>query len=848
MKKPTYRKDYSSPSYTASHINLFFDLGLEKTRVKATTTIKATPGTPEKTPCFLHGEELELLSVKIDGTPFKEYEVDSKGMTFVPPGPTFELEIENMIFPEKNTSLQGLYASGSILCTQNESQGMRKITYSFDRPDVMSTYTTTIEACQKTFPTLLSNGNLMKNQEEEGGRHQVTWEDPFPKPPYLYALVAGELGVVKSIFKTKSGKSVDLHLYCDPGREDQCDYALESLKKAMTWDEERFNLEYDLDLYMIVAVDAFNMGAMENKGLNIFNSSCILARPEISTDHEFLRIEKVVGHEYFHNWTGNRVTCRDWFQLTLKEGLTVFRDQEFSADMNSPQVERIKDVKILKENQFPEDAGPMSHPIRPDSYLEMDNFYTSTVYEKGAEVVRMIQTLLGKENFCRGLQKYLELFDGKAATVEDFLYGMSVANNNYDFLDFKKWYSEKGTPTVKVKTSYDKKIKEFRVELTQKGTPTPMVIPLRFGLVGENGDEPNQEELLVLTQKEKTFSFKNIPSKPILSINRGFSAPVRLKTDLTQAELSFLACRDSDPFNRYEAFQELSHQVIQEIIVNPTDPKDAPLDLLFFKAFESILLDPELDHATRALTLLPPSPSSILQRQKKWNIEKTYKAWGTLQERLGERFSLDLLSLYEGLERPGDHTLQPERVGERQMRHSCLSLLLFGGGKLAQELAWEQFSKATNMTERFNALSLLAREGGEVAEKALSQFYQDWKDFPLAIQKWMKCQAASHSDYTYERVLELEKNALYNPKVPNWPYSLIFVFARNLKEFNHPSGRGYKLTADRIITFDRKNPSVASSLSETFRNLKRTPPHSKKLPRRNSKGLPRKNSPPTPKR
>ena len=560
--------EYEKPNFMVLSIDLVIHLDNTQTLVQSKMKIKSNQD-KGVSPLVLNGEELTLKSVTLNGKKLSatEYVIANDLLTIVDAPNEFTLEIENSINPEANKTLDGLYKSGTIFCTQNEPEGFRRITYYIDRPDNMAKFTTKIIADKKLYPVLLSNGNPTARGDLEGGKHFVTWEDPFKKPSYLYALVAGDLGSIKDTYKTTSGRVVALEIYCDKGNEDKCYHAMESLKKSMKWDEDRFGLEYDLDIYMIVAVDAFNMGAMENKGLNIFNSAYVLANPKSATDGNFYGIESVIGHEYFHNWTGNRVTCRDWFQLTLKEGLTVFRDQEFSADLNSRNVERIQSVLGLRSHQFAEDAGPTSHPIKPESYMEINNFYTSTIYEKGAEVIRMIQTLLGVDGFRKGMDKYFELFDGQAVRTEDFIFAMSEANNKFDFTQFKNWYNQNGTPMVNATTQYDSAKKQFKLTLTQtlpKNTianAQPFHIPFKVGLVGSNGSDL-VNKTLELKKESEEFIFDNINERPIASLNRDFSAPIKLGSDLSFNDQIFLMAHDSDSFNRFEATQVVATKIM----------------------------------------------------------------------------------------------------------------------------------------------------------------------------------------------------------------------------------------------------------------------------------------------
>ncbi len=614
--------EYKTPNYQVQTIDLTVTLHNTETHVYSKMKILRSEHNVVS-PLVLNGEELLLKSIIINGKKLNatDYTLESDLLKIHDVPADFTLEIENTINPEANKTLDGLYKSGSIFCTQNEPEGFRRITYYIDRPDNMAKFTTKIIADKLLYPVLLSNGNPIARGELDNGQHFVTWEDPFKKPSYLYALVAGDLGSIKDTYKTSSGRTIALEIYCDKGNENKCHFAMESLKKSMKWDEDRFGLEYDLDIYMIVAVDAFNMGAMENKGLNIFNSAYVLADQKSATDSNFYGIESVIGHEYFHNWTGNRVTCRDWFQLTLKEGLTVFRDQEFSADMNSRNVERIQSVLGLRAAQFAEDAGPTSHPIKPETYMEINNFYTSTIYEKGAEVIRMIQTLLGVDGFRKGMDKYFELFDGQAVRTEDFIHAMSVANNHFDFTQFKNWYKQNGTPLLHATTKFDSDKKQFTLNLKQslpanaKAEALPYHMPIRVGLIGADGSDL-VNKVLELKEFSQDFIFDNIATKPIASINRDFSAPVKLSSDLSFDDQIFLMANDSDAFNRFEAAQVVSLKILLGLVESARKNETLTLDPKYIAAFGKILNDNSIDEAFKALSMTLPAEGIIHQEQE----------------------------------------------------------------------------------------------------------------------------------------------------------------------------------------------------------------------------------------
>lgn len=821
--------EYEKPWYLVETIDLVITLDDTKTLVQSKMKIKRN--IDDKSPLILNGEELKLLSIKLNGETVTKYvhNTEAHTLTLTDLPDSFTLEIENEINPEANKTLDGLYKSGTIFCTQNEPEGFRRITFYIDRPDNMAKFTTKIIGDKKLYPILLCNGNPIAKGDLPDGKHFVTWEDPFKKPSYLYALVAGDLGVIKDTYKTTSGRNVALEIYCDKGNENKCHHAMESLKKSMKWDEDRFGLEYDLDIYMIVAVDAFNMGAMENKGLNIFNSAYVLADQKSATDTNFYGIESVIGHEYFHNWTGNRITCRDWFQLTLKEGLTVFRDQEFSADMNSRSVERIQSVMGLRAAQFAEDGGPTSHPIKPETYMEINNFYTATIYEKGAEVIRMIQTLLGVDGFRKGMDKYFELFDGQAVRTEDFIHAMSVANNNFDFTQFKNWYSQNGTPLLKSTSKYDEAAKKLTVTLTQSfpaNAPKeakPYHMPVRVGLIGKNGKDI-VEKVLELKQPTQDFVFENIAEKPILSVNREFSAPVKLTADLTFDEQLFLMAHDSDSFNRFEAAQVVAQKLILDLIGDAKAKRTLELNSKYVEAFGKVLADNSIDEAFKALSMTIPSEGILHQEQSEILYPETEMVRDFVKKTLANAHHETLFKLYKSVDQGGVYKLDPKSMGQRDLKNKCLDMLSNVDGDKYKSLAFDQFKAATNMTDEMGALSVLVNSNSSFKDQALKSFYDKWKTETLVMQKWLGVQAAASHDSTYENVLKLEKDAVYDRTIPNLVRSLLGQFvATNKVQFNHPSGRGYKLIADRLLELDKLNPQVASRLASGFKDFKRTP-------------------------
>ena len=822
--------EYKQPDYLVETIDLTFQLDSTKTLVQS--SIKILKNNEVGAPLILNGEELTLKSVKINGETFADYKHDEEAHTLTlnrVPNSNFTLEIENIINPEANKTLDGLYKSGNIFCTQNEPEGFRRITFYVDRPDNMAKFTTKIIADKKLYPILLSNGNPTSKGDLDGGKHFVTWEDPFKKPSYLYALVAGDLGVIKDNYKTTSGRIVALEIYCDKGNENKCHHAMESLKKSMKWDEDRFGLEYDLDIYMIVAVDAFNMGAMENKGLNIFNSAYVLADQKSATDSNFYGIESVIGHEYFHNWTGNRITCRDWFQLTLKEGLTVFRDQEFSADMNSRSVERIQSVQGLRAAQFAEDAGPTSHPIKPATYMEINNFYTATIYEKGAEVIRMIQTLLGVDGFRRGMDKYFELFDGQAVRTEDFIHSMSIANDHFDFTQFKNWYGQNGTPHLASTSKYDEANKRLTLTLTQsfpENAPKdarPYHMPVRVGLIGSDGKDI-VSKVLELKNSTQDFVFENIAVKPIASINRDFSAPVKLTTDLSFEDQLFLMAHDSDSFNRFEAAQVVSQKIMLDLIADARAKKPLELNSKYIEAFGKILADTNIDEAFKSLSMSIPSEGILHQELKEIYYAETERVREFVKKTLSCAHHEMLFKLFTSIDQKGEYKLDPKSMGQRDLKNKCLDLLSMVDGDKYKTLAFDHFKNATNMTDEIGALAVLVNSQLSFKDEALKAFYTKWKSETLVMQKWLSVQAVDSSESAYEHLLTLEKDNVYDRTIPNLVRSLLGQFAANNKvQFNHPSGRGYKLVTDRLLELDKLNPQMASRLASAFKDYKRVP-------------------------
>ncbi len=825
--KTIYLREYQSPGFHIDQVELHVDLGEEHTLVRSLLYIRRDPGA-ESEPLRLHGEQLELLSLKLDEEPLNpdDYAQDDESLTIFQLPEQFVLESTVRIFPQNNTALEGLYQSNGMFCTQCEAEGFRRITWYLDRPDVMACFTTTITADRVKYPVLLSNGNPIESRELPGGRHLMCWHDPFPKPSYLFALVAGDLCHIESSYTTGSGRDVVLQIYVEPENIDKCDYALRSLKKAMAWDEQNYGCEYDLDIYMIVAVNDFNMGAMENKGLNIFNSKYVLARADTATDQDFQGIESVIAHEYFHNWTGNRITCRDWFQLSLKEGLTVFRDQEFSADMGSRGVKRIEDVRLLRAHQFAEDAGPMAHPIRPDAYIEINNFYTVTIYEKGAEVVRMQHQLLGSDAYRRGIDLYFERHDGQAVTTDDFVQCMQDASG-LDLEQFKNWYSQAGTPELHITSEYDAAKASFKLTVAQScpATPgqkhkSPFHIPLAMGLLDSTGaDLPvllaGEEKpvpgtrVLELRKPVETFCFTGLKERPIPSLLRGLSAPVKVCYDYSDEELMFLMAHDTDDFNRWDAAQMLS----QRIILNRVQHKTLSLPSGYIDALRKVLHDTAVDQALRAEILTLPSESYLGDQMDEVDVEGIHTASEALKKYIAEQLKADLLGCYQASKEEGGYRPEAADMGRRRLKNICLGYLMQLDDAQARSLCLQQFQASHNMTDVIASLSLLANRDCPEREQALAGFYTKWREDTLVLDKWFAIQATSKLPDTLARVKALREDAAFSIKNPNKVRSLIGAFcSANPIRFHAADGSGYAFLADAVLELDRLNPQVASRM------------------------------------
>ncbi|SFP81814.1 aminopeptidase N [Pseudomonas borbori] len=836
--KMIYLKDYQAPDYLIDETHLTFELFEDHSLVHAQLVMRRNPerDTKELPRLVLDGQELELLSLSMDGQQLSAaaYQVSDSHLSLQPKSASFVIDSSVRIHPERNTALEGLYKSGSMFCTQCEAEGFRKITYYLDRPDVMSKFTTTVSAEQHSYPVLLSNGNPIASGPEEGGRHWATWEDPFKKPAYLFALVAGDLWCVEDTFTTLSEREVALRIYVEPENIDKCQHAMDSLKKSMKWDEEVYGREYDLDIFMIVAVNDFNMGAMENKGLNIFNSSCVLAKAETATDAAHQRVEAVVAHEYFHNWSGNRVTCRDWFQLSLKEGFTVFRDAEFSADMNSRTVKRIEDVAYLRTHQFAEDAGPMAHPVRPESFMEISNFYTLTVYEKGSEVVRMIRTLLGDAGFRQGSDLYFARHDGQAVTCDDFIKAMEDANG-VDLTQFKRWYSQGGTPRLAVSEAYDAAAKTYSLSFRQSCPATPgqreklpFVIPVELGLLdGQGGEMPlrlageasagGTSRVLSISEAEQLVTFVDVTERPLPSLLRGFSAPVKLSFPYSRDQLMFLMQHDSDGFNRWEAGQQLSVQVLQELIGQHRRGETLAMDQRLVSALRAVLENQALDQAMVAEMLSLPGEAYLSEISEVADVDAIHAAREFARTQLAEALFEPLWQRYQAnraISRGSAYVAEAEHFARRSLQNIALSYLMLGAKPEVLAACLEQFEVCDNMTERLAALAVLVNSSfDEEKAKALASFADFFKDNPLVMDQWFSVQAACSLPGGLARVQQLMAHPAFTLKNPNKVRALIGAFSgQNPVNFHQADGSGYRFLADQVITLNALNPQIASRL------------------------------------
>ncbi len=831
--------DYRPPDWLVERVDLDISLDPHATRVRTRLQLRPNPRAAAPAPLVLDGDGLQLVSLSLDGKPLEadRYEATPERLSVPqPPHGPFRLEIETVLDPSANTQLMGLYRSGRTYCTQCEAEGFRRITYFVDRPDVMAVYTTRIEGDKADTPVLLANGNLVEAGDIAGSdRHYAVWHDPFPKPSYLFALVGGALACVDDSFRTMSGREVALKIYVEPGNESRCGYAMDALKRSMRWDEEAFGREYDLDIFMIVAVSDFNMGAMENKGLNVFNDKYVLASPETATDADYAHIETVIAHEYFHNWTGNRITCRDWFQLCLKEGLTVFRDQEFSSDQRSRPVKRIADVRLLRAHQFVEDAGPLAHPVRPAVYHEINNFYTATVYEKGAEIVRMLRVLLGPALFRRGMDLYFTRHDGEAATIEQFVQCFAEASGR-DLTQFMLWYAQSGTPEVVATLTHDARTRTATLQAVQNLPPTPgqpqkaaMVIPLALGLVGPDGRDlplvladgtPVERGVVTLTEAEQSFVFAGITERPVPSLNRGFSAPVRLSANVSAQELEFLAAHDADPFNRWQSVQTVATRLLVDnaVALRAGEPGRRETDLT--TALAAILRDPALEPAFVAQVLGLPGEADIAREiGRDVDPDAIFRARQDLRSAIGRSLAPLLEAGYGRNADTGAYRPDAAGAGRRALKNVCLDLLAATGAAPAITRAAHQYESAGNMTDRMAALATLSWHDVPQRNAALDDFYGRYAGDALVVDKWLALQAGIPDPATLDRVRALTRHAAFSFANPNRVRSLIGSFAQaNQTQFNRLDGAGYEFVADAVLTLDGKNPQVAARLLSAFKS------------------------------
>jgi len=852
VAKAIHRADYRPYPWSLEHARLRFEIGDPATRVQAELDFRRRPsgrGVDELEACdiILDGQELQLVSLALDGRNLsaEEFSVSADRLVVHDAPESCRLAVEVLIFPQQNTALEGLYQSGQFLLTQCEAEGFRKICYFPDRPDVLTRYEVTVVADRERYPVLLSNGNAVKSGELEDGRHWVRWDDPFAKPCYLFALVAGDLACVDGQFRTCSGRDVALRFYVEHGDEDKCEHALESLSRAMQWDEDRFGLEYDLDVYNVVVTSDFNMGAMENKSLNIFNSKYVLARPDSATDLDYQGIEGVVAHEYFHNWTGNRVTCRDWFQLTLKEGLTVFRDQEFSSDVQSRAVKRIRDVRVLRSRQFPEDSGPMAHPVRPDKYIEINNFYTMTVYQKGAEVIRMYHTLLGEQGFQKGMRLYFERHDQQAVTCDDFLAAMADANHA-DLEPLGRWYGQSGTPEIKARGEWDADGRTFTLRLSQRTPPTPdqstkipLLIPVALGLLKPDGQEfPLQLDgeatavaggmTLLLKDQAQSFRFVGIDEQPVPALLRGFSAPVRLDYPYSADELALLMTHDRDAFVRWEAAQLLAQREILANVERAAAGDGMQLGQTLLQAMTSLLVDRDSDPALIAEALTLPDEDYLAQQMTVIDVDGIHAARQFVKSELAKTLAVPMRDRYRELSAAGSYDKAPSSMARRSLRNACLSYLLLAPG--GYELAESQLAASNNMTDTLAALQGLVRAGAPGAPAALQAFETRWRGDALVMDKWFAMQAGVPGENTVERVRSLMEHPAFSLTNPNKVRSLLGAFSMmNPTAFHAGSGAGYRFHAEQVIRLNALNPQMAARMVVAFNGWTRYDAHRREL-------------------
>jgi aminopeptidase N len=832
-----YLKDYQAPAYWVEQVEMEFELTAETTQVNTRLHIRrneavATPATP----LVLNGDNLSLISLAIDGKPLADsaYQLDAETLTITKVPAQFTLHSEVAIHPAQNTALEGLYASSRMLCTQCEAQGFRRITYFPDRPDVMSRFRVKLIADKQTYPVLLCNGNPIEQGDLDNGRHYVAWEDPSLKPSYLFALVAGDLSFIEDEFTTQSGRKVQLRLYTEAENIHKCAHAMASLKQAMAWDEQTYGREYDLDIYMIVAVNDFNMGAMENKGLNIFNASCVLASPETATDDDFYSIQSIIGHEYFHNWSGNRVTCRDWFQLSLKEGFTVFRDQEFSSDLNSRAVKRIDDVNVLRTHQFAEDSGPMAHPVRPDHYIEISNFYTVTVYNKGAEVVRMLRNLLGADGFRKGTDLYFSRHDGQAVTCDDFVKAMEDANA-VNLSQFKNWYSQASTPELHIHGNYDANHKTYTLHVEQQTPATPgqplkqpFQIPVAVGLLDSKGQDmplhlhgqtPSNETSLVLDvhAPSQQFVFTDVAQQPVVSVLRGFSAPVNVKLQRSEEDLAFLLAHDSDDFNRWDAGQQLALQELLRQIKAHQASEPLPEPIALLEALRKAMADTHIDKMLLSQILTLPSESYLADQMDVVDVDAIYHARLFTRRFLAQQLYPQFVGLYEQNNEDKAYVFNSREMARRALKSVCLSYLVETERSDELQRCYHQFSTANNMTDQQAALSCLSQHDTPLRQQALTEFYARWQGDAQVVDKWLGIQARSRLPATLANVKALLQHPAFTLKNPNKVRALIGSFCRgNPVRFHAMDGSGYAFLTENVLALDKLNPQIAARLVQAI--------------------------------
>lgn len=843
-----YLNDYMPPSYVVNAIDLQFELDEEKTLVTAKSTIKRNSLNQNAAePLTLTGENLQLISIKLNEQVLSSdrYQIINDHLTISDVPAEFILEIVTLINPKANTELSGLYYTDGMFCTQCEAEGFRRITYYLDRPDVLAYFTTTIIADKTRFPVLLSNGNLVAQRDLPNNQQLVTWQDPFKKPCYLFALVGGNLDCLEDKYITSKGRTVTLKIFADIGESEKCLYAMECVKKAMRWDEKAYGREYDLDIFMIVAIHAFNMGAMENKGLNIFNSKYIFAKPETATDQDYEGILSVVGHEYFHNWTGDRVTCRDWFQLSLKEGLTVFREQEFTSDMTSALVSRINDVKTLRTAQFKEDAGPLAHPVQPKSYIEINNFYTTTIYEKGAEIIHMLKKLIGVENFRKGMDIYFATYDGQAVTIEEFINSMETASGR-NLTQFRRWYDQAGTPELIIETNYVPEKQSYKITVKQfclatPGQPEkkPFQLPLAIGLLDITGKEiplqlsheakPAVEKtrILEIKQEIESFEFINISAQPVPSVMRNFSAPVKLKINYTDADLQFLVKYDTDGFNQWDAHQQL----LIRTIIHKVKSKTVYLDSII-ETFKYLLNHQSDDKSFVAELLTIPNENYLYEQVQTIDVDGIFQARKALSKELAHNLRHEWLTTYQNNQAEGDYSKDASAVGQRRLKNTCLAYLMLLNEPGIREICLQQFLHGNNMTDVIAALALLANSECLEREQVLSGFYEKWKGDALVVDKWLIIQATSEVPNALQRIKALMQHPAFDIKNPNKVRSLIGAFTQqNLIQFHAKDGSSYEFLADQVLVLDKINPQIAARLLNPLTQWRRFDEHRQTLQR-----------------